>query len=114
MGLANQLIPFLASSPQTADTLNQFNLQGTLNRAVVSHFNDQLTVTVDSKNNALKAESLFKRPFQLDALKAQVRVKNLLANTALSIDTAHIESRGMSMNLNGAVTKLEHPTTLIY
>jgi len=33
-------------------------------------------------------------------------VKHLSANTALSIDTAHIESRGMSMNLNGAVTKL--------
>ncbi len=106
MDIANQLLPFVVSSPDNKDTLKQFSLQGNLKQATLSHFNDQLSITIDSENNAFQAPSVFKRPFQLDTLKSQIRVKNLSSNASVLIENAQIKSRGMLMNLNGAVTNL--------
>jgi uncharacterized protein YhdP len=104
--IANQLLPFVASRPDSVNTLKQFSLQGKIKQAALSLFNDQLSITLDSENNALQAPSVFKRPFQLDALKTQVRVNNLSSNASVFIENVQIKSHGMLMNLNGAVTNL--------
>ena len=106
LDIANQLLSFVVSNPDSLTTLKQYSLHGNLKQAALSLFKDQLSITIDSENHTFTAPSVFKRPFQLDALQSHLRVMNLSGNTSVLIENAQIKSRGMQMNLNGAVTNL--------